>query len=616
MLHRHVKMRNLLAGLVTLCVLGTNVVQSAEITGELKKWHNVTLTFNGPEVSERDKYNPFMNYRLNVTFKHAGTGKTYVIPGYFAADGNAGNTSAEKGNKWRVHFTPDETGRWTYVVDFRKGRYAAISGKAKTGQSGGFMDGEKGSFKITPSDKTGRDFRARGRLEYVGEHYLKLVETGEWFLKSGPDAPENFLAYADFDGTFKNDGEKDNLVKTWTAHLKDWTPGDPTWKDGKGKAIIGALNYLASKGLNSVSFLTMNIAGDDRNVFPYIDYNTWDRMDCSKLDQWEIVFSHAQRLGIFLHFKLMEAENQGLLDNGAVGANTKLYYREMVARFGHHLALNWNVCEESGDWVKVGNKTPPQETPERLACAQRLYEQDPYHHHIVIHNGNPFNDLLGTKSKYTGISLQTNQKDFSRVHQQVLKWRKLSAEAGKKWAVSVDEPGDAKFALAPDASDPNGINHFNARKNALWGAFLAGAWGVEWYFGYNYPHSDLTCQDYRSRDRFWDYIRYLLDFFKKNGIPFWEMENTDELIGNTDHSNDRYCFSKAGEAYVIYLPRSGINSLDLNGINGSFKVRWYNPRAGGPLQIGSIIEVYGGGKVLLGKPPAEPEKDWVILVKK
>ncbi|MEM9985985.1 MAG: hypothetical protein AAF804_12915, partial [Bacteroidota bacterium] len=38
------------------------------INGELKKWHNVTLVFEGPTCSETDDYNPFFNYRLNVTF--------------------------------------------------------------------------------------------------------------------------------------------------------------------------------------------------------------------------------------------------------------------------------------------------------------------------------------------------------------------------------------------------------------------------------------------------------------------------------------------------------------------------------------------------------------------
>jgi hypothetical protein len=40
------------------------------------------------------------------------------VPGYFAADGNAGETSAESGTKWRAHLAPDKAGQWNYFVSF------------------------------------------------------------------------------------------------------------------------------------------------------------------------------------------------------------------------------------------------------------------------------------------------------------------------------------------------------------------------------------------------------------------------------------------------------------------------------------------------------------------
>jgi hypothetical protein len=51
------------------------------------------------------------------------------------------------------------------------------------------------------------------------------------------------------------------------------------------------------------------------------------------------------------------------------------------------------------------------------------------------------------------------------------------------------------------------------RKSTLWGNLLAGGWGVEYYFGYKLPQNDLDCQDYRSRDKTWDYCRIALEFF-------------------------------------------------------------------------------------------------------
>ena len=590
--------------LFVLLLIGQTAYCQGVISGELKKWHKITIDFEGPLVSEKDDYNPFFNYRLNVVFTHAQSGKSYKVPGYFAADGNAAETSATNGNVWRVHFSPDETGEWKYVVNFRKGMWAAVSEKEETGASGEFMDQAKGSFSIKPSDKTSRDFRTKGRLQYVGKHYLQFAETKEYFLKQGPDAPENLLAYADFDGTFHNDGHKDNYVKTWEPHIKDWNQGDPVWKDNKGKSLIGALNYLASKGMNVFSFLTLNIKGDDQNVFPYIDYDTYDRMDVSKLDQWEIIFDYAQQIGLFLHFKMSEVENQGLLDNGGVGALRKLYYRELIARFGHHLALNWNLGEENGDWVKV-NITPPQFKQQRLSMAQYFYDHDPYHHHIVIHNGNPFDDLLGTNSKITGPSIQTHKEDFRMVHDEVIHWRKKSEEAGKIWAVAVDEPGDAEHSLLPDKED---AEHNLARKNALWGALMAGAWGVEWYFGYKHEHSDLSCEDWRSRDLFWDQCKYALDFFSNNNIPFWEMEPQDSLLSTED-----YCFAKTNELYIVYLKNGGVTKLNLENIDGTFVLTWYNPRTGAYLK--KLQTLKAGNKIEI-EAPEKGEMDWVALIMK
>ncbi|MDH3652336.1 MAG: DUF1080 domain-containing protein, partial [Saprospiraceae bacterium] len=520
--------------------------------------------------------------------------------------GDAAETSATSGNKWRVHFAPDEIGEWQFSVAFRKGSNIVVSDDRLAGESAGHMDGMHGIFSVKPSDKTGRDLRAKGRLQYVDKPYLQFAETAEFFLKAGADAPENLLAYADFDGDFKSDGHKDDLVKTWEPHIGDWENGDPSWQNGKGKGLIGAVNYLASKGMNAFSFLPMNIAGDDQNVFPYTSYDIYDRMDLSKLDQWEILFEHADRQGMFLHFKTSEAENQGLLDNGDLGVQRKLYYRELISRFSHHLALNWNIGEENGKWLQE-HPTPWQNTTQRLACAQYFHDHDPYQHHIVIHNGQQFHDLLGPESKYTGLSIQTNREDFANVHREVLRWRALAKAAGKNWANAVDEPGDHRYAVVPDNVNPD---HDNARQNALWGALMGGAWGVEWYFGYLHPESDLSLQSWRSRENMWTQSQYALRFFMENDIPFWDMEPIDDL---TSDEND-YVLGRSGDMYVIYQKIGHKESIVLPGLHGEFTVSWYNPRTGE--FTGDEETLVASGNLSIGLPPAETDMDWTVLVRK
>jgi len=602
---------------------------TAIISGEQKKWHKVTLTFFGPDTSETANPNPFTDYRLDVTFSHAESGKSYTVPGYYAADGDAHNTGATSGKVWRAHFSPDEEGEWTYVASFRTGSDVATAETASPGSSASFFDGDNGTLQIDPTDKTGRDFRGKGRLQYVGGHYLRFAETGEYFLKQGPDAPENFLAYGDFDGPFKTDDQYNRgtfnseaeSIKEWAAHLGDWNEGDPFWQqtDGsggvKGRAMIGALNYLASEGLNAFSFLTMNIIGDDKNVFPYLDYDERERMDISRLAQWEVVFEHAQQIGLFLHFKTQETENDRLLDGGDLGPERKLYYRELIARFGHHLALNWNFGEEH-NLYNVLNDT---DQTRMKAYLEFFKEVDPYGHLRVLHSypgskTQAYGPLLGDASELTGLSMQTGNPRFNEVHNEVVTWIANSVNAGKPWAVAVDEPGNATDGIIPDV-DENGTtgpvgNHTEGRQNALWGTFLGGGWGNEWYFGYQRAHSDLTCEDFRSRDNWWDYCRYALEFFDLAGVPYWEMVNDN---AKSSASND-YCFFKEGDAYVVYLKDGGSTNLDLSAATGEFSVQWYDPRHGGSLQTGSVATVTGGGEVSLGNPPADEAEDWVVVV--
>jgi len=152
------------------------------VSGELLKWHKISLGFEGPSTSETDFLNPFTDYRLDVVFEHDGMSAT--IPGYYAADGNAANSKATSGNVWLAHFAPNASGTWTWTAQFTTGTKVAQNGG---GVSAGFFDGATGLFEIGDTDKSGRDFRGKGRLEYVGKHHLQFAEMGEYFLKAGAD---------------------------------------------------------------------------------------------------------------------------------------------------------------------------------------------------------------------------------------------------------------------------------------------------------------------------------------------------------------------------------------------------------------------------------------------
>ena len=530
-------------------------------------------------------------------------------------------------------------------------------------------------------------------LRYVNRNHLQFAGTGEYFLKVGSDSPENLLAYDDFDDTpnFKWEGRLGgNFRKSWKPHVADWKSGDPTWKGDKGKGLIGALNYLASKGLNSQSFLTYSVHGDDRNVSPYIDSEDRTRISVAKMAQWEIVFEHMERLGIFMEFKLTEIENSWDMDAGELGPERRLYYRELIARFAHHLGFYWNVGEEN-------DNTPAM----RKAFGQYIAATDPYKHLIVIHNIGSwerlYRPLMGKASAYRGASLQIDLYDVY----DVTRFLRMAADvAGAPWVIFLDEtrPGPAGMALGQvnaavsrDVADPG---HDEGRKGALWANIMAGGAGMNTYVGFGTDVGeksttdakidvpDLMLQDFRAYDKWWDQMRIAHEFFTANAVPFQDMTNRSELVSTgwalegkgmhrrvlPERSGRRQ--SRVGHRRRVRAALSGLASragggdrpvrgaqrkagfrarravperwdpnaggdrhgqaptagpgspsetptIDLGAYQGTYEVRWYDPRKGGALQVGSVATLTAGGKdwVEVGRPPTDHNRDWVLLVR-
>lgn len=593
----------LLAG----CTAGPEV----RLAGSMKQWEPLTLELRGPQAEEAGPVNPFLDYRLSVVFSQEDL--QMEVPGYFAADGEAAHTGAQRGNVWRAHFLPPRPGSWQYRISFRSGQRIAIREEEAGDPVPG--DGATRSFQVEANPE------ARGLLQYAGGRYLRYAGDGSYFLKGGADSPENFLAYHEFDGTRSlrpagnaRPGEAALApLHRFEPHMGDWHPEDPTWGEGRGKGIVGALNYLASRGMNSVYFLTLNVAGDGQDVWPWTGPEERYRFDCSKLDQWEIVFRHMDSLGILLHVVLTETENESLFEveeGGEFAGSRKLYYRELVARFGHHRALVWNLGEENG-WDDRHRETTTEAgrantDAQRKAFAAYLRRLDPYAHPIVVHTlpgryEEIYQPLLGD-SNFEGASLQMG--DMSQTHAETLRWLERSRGAGRPWFVCLDEIGPADTGVKPDTEDPD---HDAVRRHALWGNLMAGGGGVEWYFGYRYAHNDLNLEDWRSRERMWDQTRHALEFFH-NYLPFPHMEPADQLVSHPD----AWCLAQPGRVYALYLGSGGTTRLQLE--PGVYDVRWYDPREGGPLQRGSIQQLEGGGERSVGEPPHSPSRDWTVLL--
>lgn len=492
--------------------------------GNAKTWEVMTFDINGPDEGER--HGVFTDYAVQIMFMDEN-GITVTVPAYYAADGNAAETSAKVGNIWRAHFVPPRSGRWTYRVDFREGDNVAIG--ETEGRRIKAYDGIRGTFIVDAAvlNPDALNFARRGMLTDVGMRYLQFSGTQDYFLKTGAGSPENLLAYVGFDGTYDVGGTEfpalgEDQFHSFTPHLNDAQDSDPTWQDGKGAAILGIANYYADVGVNAQYIVTMNVEGDGQDVFPWASHDDPYVYDVSKLAQWERVLSHYNMRGVMIDMLLTETENESwfeAFDAVSVGddfaPSRKLYYREMVARFGHLHGLVWNLGEENG---AVGNSgqdpyRQPTSAVQRRDFARYIRSLDPYNHAIQHHNWPDvepatFGPLLGEPS-FSGISLQAHNH-YAR---KIIDWTQKSKAAGRGWMVTVDEPLGWEFGARPDAEVQDRKSEI---EGVLWPSLMSGSMGVDWYFGWqnNAPTSDLSNEDQRTRDSLWKDSAKVRAFFE------------------------------------------------------------------------------------------------------
>ena len=626
---------------------------AATLTGELAVWQPLVLRLAGPAAgAAASDPNPFLDYRLTVRFV-GPSGRGYDVPGAFDGDGRGGGA----GDQWAAHFAADEPGRWRWCASFRAGPGVAVDLDPAAGAPLAF-DGASGAFEVAPleaqgsggageqggeepaesassyADSTATDATrsasedadsaspllpcppapllpcslfALGRLEYANGHYLKFRD-GPYWIKTGTNSPENLLAYTGFEAATGPTGSAaPGFRHTYAAHVADWQPGDPTLPGAAdaGKGIIGALNYLAEAGVNSVYFLPMNLGGDGGDTWPFLSPDDVTHYDLSKLAAWRVVFEHAQRRGIALHIVLSETEpaNRAWLDGDATAGDAgilstprRLYYRELVARFADLPAIKWNLGEES---VYSG--------AEAIALAGYLAALDWAGHPIALHNPagwfGPLEDTLG-RPEFSATSIQY-QPDEAGVL--VERWRAASAAAGRPWVVDMDENRPAQEGLTPDNAGP-------LRRTILYDALFSGAGGIEWYLGYHdLPvGGDLNVEDFGTRAEMWAYAAHARRFLEQN-TPFWLMAPADELLtGEAADYGGGEVLALPGEVYAIYLP-SAAQPATLAAPDGAYTLRWFDPRTGEFVGQPAAMTA-AGGALPLGLPPGNTPGDWVALV--
>ncbi len=566
-----------------------------EVRGHKRMWTTTEVWFQGPRTSQfASAPNPFLDYRLSVQFV-GPNGESYEVPGFYDGDGYG----SPEGRVWKARLTPPSAGLWTARASFRAGPGVALSFDPLAGAPVAF-DGQSVHFVVDPPEAHASNFRKWGALEYVGKPYLKFRD-GPYFLKGGTNSPENLLGAYCF--TNVQDGGNIGRLHAFAPHQADWINGDPNFASDTSafdaKGLIGALNYLSTKGVNSIYFLPLNLGGDGQDVSPFVGYGAtpFERThyNLRRLDQWNKVFHHAQNLGMLLHFVLSETEsgNEQWLDGGALGPERMLFQRELVARFAHHLAIKWNMGEE---WDR------PLSLLHQMA--DHLRQLDAYDHPLAVHvypgDMNTYNQIAGD-SRYRMTSMQYDSNQAGWLTEQL---RTLGAASGSNWVVDMDENGSAGEGVSP-------WNQDTMRKSVLYDVYFSGG-NIEWYLGYHAlpTGGDVDIEDFRTREAIWEATTRARTFMENN-LPFWEMLPADHLVsGEAQSFGGAEVFIKPGTVYAVDLPAaSPSGALNLGGAGGTFTQRWFNPR-NGQVEGGSTV-VAGNQTVNIGTPPSSSGEDWV-----
>jgi len=150
--------------------------------------------------------------------------------------------------------------------------------------------------------------------------------------------------------------------------------------------------------------------------------------------------------------------------------------------------------------------------------------------------------------------------------------------------------------------DPDGIesNDNPVQRKAFWTAFVSG--GHVNYTDYSFQPEVGGDERGVRRAELRRQLGHLAAFTRQ--VHFWEMHPVDWV-----RSGEAYALASPQEA-ALYLPSGGNVEVDMQGMPGSFRAKWFNPRNGLFSEVSTVV----GGKV---QTFAAPDlRDWVLYLQK
>jgi hypothetical protein len=555
-------------------------------------------------TQQQNCVNPYVKISANATFIEPD-GRHRSIPLYW--DG---------GTKWKVRFSPDVIGAWSWSVT----------------SNDPALNGAKGSFNCVPSANRG------GIMAMVGYPYHFQYQDGTPYWLFGDTQWESF---ADDPGQGL---DARSMRKYFTLRAEQ------------------GVNYVHTEIIGLVRSSNKDANGQENPAFhDYAD----ETINPAYFNEVDSRLRLANSLGITVGLILIEAyftpaesidpafryDNKCWMSFPNEEARLR-YARYVVARYSAFNVLFLLTTE----W---GPAPKPLGHDACVAMFNRIgteiQRNDPHHRLLGIHDDNGFlpNEFYGPMSSWNtlGQYCQHSGSDYTYPwcdgctppndasckgrfatpkNRQTLHNEMLDVRVNRNRNRPVINGEYAYFLRRGVPAHPTVVNRGHSHdqptfRKAAWVLAMAGTYFVPgfwrtYYGGWGGRGSPFQPDDVEALPAIKD-LQSLHAFFTNleggRGREWWKLEPQDQLVSSRANPADgsrghSYCLAESGQSYIVYTENTRSTDLDLTGLpNATYKVTRFDPRTAKRTVVSASVK--SGETVTLLSPDSE---DWAFEVLK
>ena len=508
------------AGFFLILFCGTSALAADNV---VEQWTRFEEMF----TSSKDYDNPVQDIKVKVEFTSPGKNNRTLLAFW---DG---------GRLWRVRFSPDEAGRWTYKT--------ICSDESNTG-----LHNRTGSFQCQ---------KYRGNLPLFRRGEL-LLSGNRLYIEHADGTPFFWLADTVWCGPLFAD------FKDWKVFLEDRVAKEFT-----------AIQFVMTQ------WRMARKDADGNTTFTGKDKITVNPAYFQRLDKYVDAINDAGLVAVpVLLWAIRGNDNPGYY----LPEEQKIVLAEyMIARYGAHQVIwflggDGNYSGENADtWKRVGRAT---------------FHED-QHRLVTMHPGGK--SWVGKEFRnepwYSFIGYQSGHGDDEKT----FRWLNQGPPS-TEWD---NKPSLPVINIEPNYEAHNGYtyrkvhNDHSVRRAAYWSLLVSppagvtyggqGIWG--WHTKVQAPADHLSTglgsPWYIAKDLPGALsMKYLHQFFKS--IEWWRLTPAPEVLTEQPGKKDASKFiaaakSENGDLLVVYLPEGGSVTLKTDPLKKGLSARWYHPRTGG-----------------------------------